>query len=51
MTLTLSEITARESVDLGLITQVVSKKELKNKCIEKLRLLSDISGNALIESR
>ncbi len=51
MILTRSEFSAREALDLGLITQIVSKKELKKRCIDKLRLLTAISGDALIETR
>jgi enoyl-CoA hydratase/carnithine racemase len=49
--LTKSEITAQEALDLGLLTQVVSKKNLKDSCIDKLRQLTAISEDALIESR
>jgi enoyl-CoA hydratase/carnithine racemase len=49
--LTKSVITAQEALDLGLVTQVVSKKDLKDSCIDKLRQLTTISGDALIESR
>jgi enoyl-CoA hydratase/carnithine racemase len=49
--LTNSEITAQEALDLGLLTQVVSKKNLKDSCIDKLRQLPEISADALIESR
>lgn len=49
--LTKSEITAQEALDLGLLTQVVSKEDLKDSCIDKLRALTAISSDALIESR
>lgn len=49
--LTKSEITAQEAFDLGLLTQVVSKENLKNSCINKLRELTPIPSDALIECR
>ena len=48
---TKSELTAQEALDLGLITQVVSKRKLKETCIDKLRQMTAISADALIESR
>ena len=42
---------AQEALDLGLLTQVVSKENLKDSCINELRKLTAISADALIESR
>jgi len=49
--LTKSGITAQEALDLGLLTQVVTKMNLKDSCIDKLRQMTAISADALIESR
>lgn len=49
--LTRSQITAQEAFELGIINQVVSSAESKSKCLEKLRVLTAISGNALVETR
>ncbi len=49
--LTKSKLSAREALDLGFITEIVSEQELEDKCIERLRDLSTIPGHALIETR
>ena len=51
LVLTKTKITAKEALDLGLLTQVVSKENLKDSCINELRKLTAISSDALIESR
>lgn len=49
--LTKSKLTVQEVHDLGLISRIVSKEDLKKTCLDKLRQLSTISGDALLESR
>ena len=44
-------LSAQDALQLGLITQIVSKEELKRTCLDKLRQLSTLSANALIETR
>ena len=49
--LTKSAFSAQDAFDLGLITQIVSKENLKKTCLDKLRQLSNLSGNTLVETR
>lgn len=49
--LTKSALSAQDAFDLGLITQIVSKENLKNTCLDRLRQLTDLSGNTLVETR
>ncbi len=49
--LTKSELSAQEALDLGLISQIVPQKDLKRTCIDKLRQMISIPGDALVESR
>lgn len=49
--LTKSKFSVHEALDLGLITQIVSKNELESKCLERLRELKSIAPHALVETR
>jgi enoyl-CoA hydratase/carnithine racemase len=49
--LTKSALSAQDAFNLGLITQIVSKEKLKKTCLDKLRQLSNLSGNTLVETR
>ena len=44
-------LSAQDAFDLGLITQIVSKEDLKKTCLDKLHQLSKLSGDALVETR
>lgn len=49
--LTKQNLSAQDALKLGLITQIVSKEELKRTCLDKLRQLSNLSADALLETR
>lgn len=49
--LTKTEFSSQEAFELGLITQIVSEKELEDRCIKKLKELRDIPAHALVETR
>lgn len=48
---TKSEFSSQEALDLGLITQITSVEELERTCLDRLRQLSTIPAQTLIESR
>ena len=49
--LTKSKFSSQEAFDLGLITKIVSKDDLENNCLERLRELSSIPNHTLVETR
>ena len=49
--LTKSVLYAQDAFDLGLINQIVSKEDLKKTCLDRLHQLSNLSGDALVETR
>ena len=49
--LTRPKISVQEAADLGFLNQIVSRADLKKKCIEKLRQISGIPELTLIETR
>jgi enoyl-CoA hydratase/carnithine racemase len=46
-----SELTAKDALELGLITKVVSSEDLKKSCFDQLRKLTYLSENCLVETR
>lgn len=45
------ELTPKDALELGLITKVVSKEDLKKNCFDQLRKLAIFSGRSLVETR
>lgn len=45
------ELNAKDALELGLITKIVPKEDLKKNCLDQLHKLSTLSGSCLVETR
>ena len=49
--LTRKKFSAREALDLGLVTEVVPQADMENRCLEKLEGLCSIPAQTIVETR